>query len=198
MATFAKATFDAAGYLACRPTYPAHIYNLILSYHTGARNHALDLGCGPGFIALNLAPSFQQVTAIDPSASMIAAALQHDKVTYKQGDAEKIPLPDQSVDLVVAGQAAHWFDHAKSWPELRRVVRPGGSVVYIVSSCAEALTSRATGRSTSQKPISTSASTPMDQNWTSTGVSQVDLLSRGCLMPFHFQSCQSSHQEQRS
>lgn len=30
------------------------------------------------------------------------------------------------------GQAAHWFDHSKVWPQLTRHVRPGGTVVYLV------------------------------------------------------------------
>jgi len=42
--------------------------------------------------------------------------------------AEKIPLPDGSVDAVVAGQAYHWFDPPRALPEIARVLRPGGAL----------------------------------------------------------------------
>lgn len=95
----------------------------------------MDLGCGPGFMALNLAEHFDKVTGLDPSPKMVHVGLQSPKnnITYAIGDAEKTGLPDQSVDLVIAGQAAHWFDHDKAWKELRRVLRPKGTVAYVVS-----------------------------------------------------------------
>lgn len=94
----------------------------------------MDLGCGPGFMALNLAERFDKVTGLDPSQKMVDVGLQspRDNITYAVGDAEKTGLPDQSVDLVIAGQAAHWFDHGKAWKELRRVLRPKGTVAYVV------------------------------------------------------------------
>ncbi|WP_425837868.1 methyltransferase domain-containing protein [Streptomyces fractus] len=42
------------------------------------------------------------------------------------GSAEAIPLPDASVDAVVAGNAMHWFDMAVAGPEIARVLAPGG------------------------------------------------------------------------
>lgn len=53
---------------------------------------------------------------------------------FKEGSAEtgskEIGLEDGSVDLVVAGQAAHWFDYEKLWPEMARIVRPGGTLAF--------------------------------------------------------------------
>jgi SAM-dependent methyltransferase len=43
-----------------------------------------------------------------------------------RGSAEAIPLPDGSVDAVVAGNALHWFDMAVAGPEIARVLAPGG------------------------------------------------------------------------
>lgn len=86
----------------------------------------MDLGCGHGLIARELSPKFANVTAIDPSAGMVKQATQTTKesnVSFRQGGAEDLSfLPDKSVDLVVAGQSAHWFDYKKAWPELSRVV----------------------------------------------------------------------------
>ena len=46
--------------------------------------------------------------------------------TALAGSAEDIPLPDGSVDAVVAGQAYHWFDPELAHAEAARVLRPGG------------------------------------------------------------------------
>jgi SAM-dependent methyltransferase len=52
-------------------------------------------------------------------------------VATEVGGAEAVPLPDRSVDAVVAGQAAHWFDPPPAAAELRRVLRPGGIVGFV-------------------------------------------------------------------
>lgn len=47
---------------------------------------------------------------------------------WKQATAEESGLPDASVDAVLIAQALHWFDLDRFWPEVRRIVRPGGIV----------------------------------------------------------------------
>ncbi|ODN77779.1 hypothetical protein, variant 1 [Cryptococcus amylolentus CBS 6039] len=147
MTSFAKASFDVAAYLHCRPSYPQRVYSLILAYHSAIRSSPqwgtlLDLGCGPGFVASELAPRFDQTIALDPSATMVSIGLQpvgndedgRKPIQYKVGKGENLEaagIQENSVDLVVAGQAAHWFDHTRVWPQLTRTVRPGGSVVYL-------------------------------------------------------------------
>lgn len=52
-------------------------------------------------------------------------------ITFYESIAENSSfLEDGSVDLVTAGQAAHWFDYGRLWPELARIVRPGGTVGF--------------------------------------------------------------------
>jgi len=52
-------------------------------------------------------------------------------VKFEEGGAEDLPFVESgSVDMVVAGQAAHWFDFAKLWPEMRRILRPGGTLAF--------------------------------------------------------------------
>jgi SAM-dependent methyltransferase len=53
-----------------------------------------------------------------------------DVPTFVAG-AETLPLPDRDVDLVVAAQAAHWFDPAAAGREFRRVLRDGGAVAFV-------------------------------------------------------------------
>lgn len=94
----------------------------------------LDLGCGHGLISRSLSPHFKQVTAVDPSAGMVAQAramTTDPKIRFQQGSAEDLDLvPSASVDMAVAGQAAHWFDYARVWPNLARVVKPGGTLAF--------------------------------------------------------------------
>jgi SAM-dependent methyltransferase len=137
MTTFGKTTFNATSYAAFRPSYPPQLYSLLLSYHRGARKTCLDLGSGHGLIARALAPSFDQIIATDPSANMVAQATRQTSdhfpnVTFRQASAEVgiEPFADtvKQVDMVVSGQAAHWFDFAKVWPQLSRSIRPGGTL----------------------------------------------------------------------
>ncbi|KAH7319896.1 S-adenosyl-L-methionine-dependent methyltransferase [Stachybotrys elegans] len=136
MSVFGRATFSAAGYAVARPSYPASLFKTVLSYHN-ARSPTgtlLDLGCGHGLISRELSPHFAKVYATDPSANMVkqtAESTKDPKIIVRQSSAEDLSwLPDNSVDMVVAGQSAHWFDYARVWPELSRVVKPGGSMAF--------------------------------------------------------------------
>lgn len=115
----------------------------MLAYHnntnpSSATGTLLDLGCGHGLISRALAPHFSRIIGLDPSAGMVAQAQRltppelTSKITFKQGTAEDLRAfaSDASVDCAVAGQAAHWFDYAKAWPELARVVRKGGTLAF--------------------------------------------------------------------
>ncbi|WYZ45989.1 hypothetical protein EsH8_IX_000214 [Colletotrichum jinshuiense] len=136
MSVFARSTFSAAGYAAFRPSYPASLFKTVLAYHNPASSSgtALDLGCGHGLISRELSPHFGKVLAIDPSAGMVKQATestQDQKITFRQASSEDLSfIADKSVDLVVAGQAAHWFNYAKVWPELARVVKSGGTLAF--------------------------------------------------------------------
>ncbi|KAL2020659.1 hypothetical protein VTK56DRAFT_8055 [Thermocarpiscus australiensis] len=138
MSIFGRSTFSSAGYAAFRPSYPRVLFDRVLNFHNANRSSPpgtlLDLGCGHGLVARALAPSFASVIALDPSAGMVEQArkLTSDpKVTIRQGQAEDLSsLPDASIDCAVAGQAAHWFDFTRAWPELARVVKSGGTLAF--------------------------------------------------------------------
>ena len=62
-------------------------------------------------------------------ATSLTPAGDYPNVTYEQASAETMPfLPNHSVDTVVSGQAAHWFDPDGFFPEMKRVVRSGGTL----------------------------------------------------------------------
>lgn len=137
MATYAKATFNFARYASVRPTYPPKLYNLAFSYHAShPKAHwetAVDLGCGPGFVVSELVPKFEKVVATDPSSGMLDKAREvlgneNDKLRYVQSGAEELPdkIPDLEgkIDLITAGQAAHWFKYPDVYTSLKRLLRP--------------------------------------------------------------------------
>ncbi|KAL8867181.1 MAG: hypothetical protein Q9174_005826 [Haloplaca sp. 1 TL-2023] len=95
------------------------------------------LGTGHGVVARSLAPHFKELIGTDPSVGMIQQAksstppTKYPNVSYKESRAESLPfLRDQSVDMVVAGQAAHWFDYPTLFLEMKRVVRKGGTLAF--------------------------------------------------------------------
>lgn len=125
--------FEEGGdaYLRHRPSYPAEL-GLMLADACSRTGHALDLGCGTGQLSVVLAGAFDRVTATDPSESQIANGVPCEGVVYGVGTAEEIALENGSADLIVAAQAAHWFDLDRFYPEARRVAAPG-AVLALVS-----------------------------------------------------------------
>jgi len=121
---------DGEAYARHRPTYPPALAQALAAM-CARTDHALDVGCGTGQLSTLLAASFARVTATDPSQSQIASAAPHPRVTYAVEPAEAIGLADGSVDLVVAAQAAHWFDLEPFYAEARRVARPGAVLALI-------------------------------------------------------------------
>lgn len=110
---------DVARCYACRPPYaPAAI--VALAGLPRSRRRALDLGCGPGKLAGPLALHFETVSALDPSGPMLAEGRRlwpADNIHWLQGDDVAAPL-HEGFDLVVAGTAVHFMDHASLFPRL--------------------------------------------------------------------------------
>lgn len=132
-----KTSFSHASYASFRPTYPHRLYEIILGFHKAPRKLLVDLGTGHGLICRSLAGSFQKVVGTDPSPGMINQAKsataedEYPNIDYVQSQAESLSfLADRSVDMVVAGQAAHWFDYPKLFNEMKRIVRPGGTLAF--------------------------------------------------------------------
>jgi SAM-dependent methyltransferase len=113
----------AAGYAAHRPSYPDGLVD-VLADLCPATDLALDCGCGTGQLSVLLARRFARVVATDASAQQIANAEPHPRVDYRVAPADRSGLPDASADLIVAAQAAHWFDLPAFYDEARRVGRP--------------------------------------------------------------------------
>lgn len=85
-----------------------------------------DAGCGNGQASAALASRFALVYATDPSAPQIANAEARPNIDYRVEAAEHCGLADASADLVSVAQALHWFDHARFYAEVQRVLKPRG------------------------------------------------------------------------
>jgi demethylmenaquinone methyltransferase/2-methoxy-6-polyprenyl-1,4-benzoquinol methylase len=104
-------------------------------------DHALDLCCGTGDISFALARGGAETTGLDFSAQMLAVAAQRQSASLKlklknlkfvQGDAQQIPFPENSFDLVTIG---YGLRNLTSWErgldEMCRVARPGARLIVL-------------------------------------------------------------------
>jgi SAM-dependent methyltransferase/DNA-binding HxlR family transcriptional regulator len=97
-----------------------------------------DLGCGDGYLTIEASRWASRVIAIDRSKPVLerARALARRRgvrnITWRQGEIERIPLRDGSVDLAILSQALHHAaDPAAAIAEAARIVVPGGRVVVL-------------------------------------------------------------------
>ncbi|MGC3980140.1 MAG: class I SAM-dependent methyltransferase [Steroidobacteraceae bacterium] len=128
-----KNWFDQGGaaYARFRPENPPELAKLFASI-APTTQLAVDVGCGTGQLATQLGDLFERTIGIDPSADQLKNATPHSRVEYRCGPAEKLPADNGSASLIVAAQAAHWFDLPRFYAEVRRVAAPG-AVVALVS-----------------------------------------------------------------
>lgn len=136
-------------YAAARPDYHPALYQFILDQHTatkGQHDTLLDVGTGPGNVARSLGVHFAHVIGLDPSEGMVSTARAlggttstSEPIRFELSTAEDLgtnlsqPIQDASVDLITAGNAAHWFDMPHFWSTAARVLKPGGSVILWTS-----------------------------------------------------------------
>lgn len=94
----------------------------------------LDLGCGTGWFTRRLAQLWPEasLTGVDLSPGMIRQACERTaaQVHWLQADAEALPLPDQSFDIIFSNLMIQWCDHPEQvLRECRRLLRPGGRLL---------------------------------------------------------------------
>jgi ubiquinone/menaquinone biosynthesis C-methylase UbiE len=99
-----------------------------------AGQRVLDVACGQGNAAMAAARRFADATGVDYAANLLAqgrdrAAAEHLPVTFVEGDAEALPLPDAAFDLTVSTVGVMFApNHQKAADELVRVTAAGGKI----------------------------------------------------------------------
>ena len=94
-----------------------------------AGERILDLGCGDGQLTERIVATGANVTGIDASPEMVAAARARG-IAAEEGSAESLPCRDQSFDAVFSNAVLHWVrGQDEMMTEVHRVLRPGGRFV---------------------------------------------------------------------
>lgn len=113
----------------------ANIARQVVDDYKITRGRALDIGCGPGQLTLELARITElEVVGLDIEPEAVAIARGHadamgldHRVSFVAGDAHSLPFSDDSFDLVFSrGTLPFLRDHALALQEVYRVLRPGG------------------------------------------------------------------------
>lgn len=130
----ARAGYDRPGfaerYDAYRPRPPAALLDLLPALVALERpGLVVDLGCGTGLSTRFWAQRAEQVVGIEPQRSMCEwaeAVTTEANVRYIDVPADRTSLEDACADVVTAAQSLHWMDPGPTFPEIGRILRPGG------------------------------------------------------------------------
>lgn len=127
----------AAYYHFRAPYAPAAIGFLAETFALDAATRVLDLGCGPGTLAVPLAAVAGEVIAVDPEPRMLdaaraaARAAGRNDIRWLCARAEDLPADIDAVRLATLGQSFHWMDRDAVLAALGRIVEPDGGVALV-------------------------------------------------------------------
>ncbi len=139
MGRFTQVSFDvsADAYMRFMGQYSERLaarFADLAGIHRGQR--VLDVGCGPGALAAELASRVgaDAVSAVEPSESFAAAARERlPEVDVRRSAAEELPFADGAFDAALAQLVVHFMaDPVAGLREMARVTRPGGVVAACV------------------------------------------------------------------
>jgi SAM-dependent methyltransferase len=126
------------GYQTYRPDYPTALFEHALRLAGGVAGAMADIGAGTGISTRAwrqaLGPGWT-ITGVEPNDEMRTRAMAATDpaltIDYVPGTAEVLPFADQSLDLVSAAQAAHWFDRPRFIAEAGRTLKAGGLLAFL-------------------------------------------------------------------
>jgi len=129
-------------YAAHRPTYPGSVLASLAdrARASSVPQTAIDIGCGTGIStsALAMALPDWRITAAEPNADMLNKAkstcVNHPVVEFAQAAADALPADDDTIGLVLAAQALHWFDIPAFFAEAARVLPGGGTLAILYNN----------------------------------------------------------------
>jgi ubiquinone/menaquinone biosynthesis C-methylase UbiE len=124
----------AAHYRAGRRPYPPVLIRRVAEATALNEQHrVLDLGCGPGNLAIGFGYFAGEVVGLDPAPEMVAAAVAAAQgltpnVSFRQGSSYELGLELGCFRLVTMGRSFHWMDRAQTLRSLDQIVQTGGAL----------------------------------------------------------------------
>ncbi len=123
-------------YIKYRPSYPLEIIDFLEKKEILAKNTVIaDIGSGTGILTQIFLDHGNRVYGVEPNKDMREASekilKKYPKFLSLEGSAESTGLEENSIDLIIAGQAFHWFNVEETKREFKRVLKPYGNVVLI-------------------------------------------------------------------
>ena len=123
-------------YVKYRPAYPEEIIPFLREHGILQKGSVIaDIGSGTGISAELFLKQGNVVYGVEPNKEMREAAerllKQYPHFFSVDATAENTSLPREDIDLIIAGQAFHWFDKQKCKLEFHRILKPDGSVVLM-------------------------------------------------------------------
>ncbi len=114
-------------YVKYRPSYPHELIDFLESNSFLTKSSIIaDVGSGTGLLTKLFLDNGNKVFGIEPNKEMREAGEEflkdYENFVSINGTSEQTNLPDQSVDLITAGQAYHWFDKEKTAKEFKRIL----------------------------------------------------------------------------
>ncbi len=120
-------------YKVGRKGVPEEVLDYLWSHIKKPKPTILDVGCGTGLPSRQLARRGAEVIGTDIAPEMIRAAKENNQenISYLVASTEALPFPDESFDAVTSFSAFHWFTDTGSTKEMKRVLKPGGSIFIV-------------------------------------------------------------------
>ncbi|MCP3442149.1 class I SAM-dependent methyltransferase [Bradyrhizobium sp. CCGUVB14] len=129
----------ASTYEHLRPPYPGEFFRS-MAHELGLSERCalIDLGTGPGLLALGFAPHVGRIVGVDPEPAMLEAARQAaaragQALTLIEGKAETLGSDIGTFDIVTIGRALHWMDRDATLVRLDRLVADDGAILICAS-----------------------------------------------------------------
>lgn len=127
-------------YTTGRPTYPSLLIRRVAAqFGLNGDGNVLDLGTGPGFLAIDFAPYAEAVTAVDPSQEMLLVAAENARaakasINFVRGSSYDLGPQFGTFRLATIGRAFHWMDRAETLKLLNGLIAPQGGVALFSES----------------------------------------------------------------